>query len=124
MNRIIHFELTADDTARAQKFYEDVFAWEVKDSGMPGMDYRLIQIDKPGSAGINGAIMPKKYHRQATINTIGVDDLKAAMAKVTEAGGKIAGEVQEIPGVGSHVYATDTEGNLFGMMQAVDGWQA
>jgi predicted enzyme related to lactoylglutathione lyase len=123
MNRLVHFEITAKETDRAAKFYEKAFGWEVKDSGMPGMEYLLVTIDKPAAPGMNGAIMPKTYREQPVINTIGVDDLEAMMKQVTDAGGTLVGEVQDIPGVGKHVYANDTEGNLFGMLQANDDWQ-
>ncbi|HUD11692.1 MAG TPA: VOC family protein [Candidatus Saccharimonadia bacterium] len=122
MNKLVHFEITAGELARAQKFYEEAFGWEVKDSGMPNVEYLLVSIDKPDAPGINGAIMPKEYRDQPVINTIGVDDLDDMMKKVGAAGGKLAGEVQDIPGVGRHVYAFDTEGNLFGMLQAGDEW--
>ncbi|MFZ2188044.1 MAG: VOC family protein, partial [Candidatus Moraniibacteriota bacterium] len=29
MNRIIHFEVQADDVARAKKFYEKAFGWKI-----------------------------------------------------------------------------------------------
>lgn len=33
MNRVVHFEIQADDLDRAQKFYEDVFGWTFKKWG-------------------------------------------------------------------------------------------
>jgi len=123
MNRLVHFEITADDMARAEKFYADTFGWDIKDAGMKGTEYLLVGVDKPEAPGINGAIMPKKYRDQAVINTIGVNDLDDMMGKVKAAGGKLADEAHDIPGVGRHVYAFDTEGNLFGMMQANPDWR-
>lgn len=120
MGRVIHFEITADDTARAQKFYQQVFDWEVADSQMPGLEYLLVTTGPEGEAGINGAIMPRAYHDQPMINTVAVDDLDQAMKQVTTAGGKLEGDKQNIPGVGDFHYARDTEGNLLGLLQQVE----
>lgn len=62
--------------------------------------------------------MPRSYNTQPVINTIDVDELDAMIEKVKAAGGKLAGEKQSIPGVGDFIYATDTEDNKFGMLQA------
>jgi predicted enzyme related to lactoylglutathione lyase len=40
------------------------------------------------------------------------------MKKVTDAGGKIIGEPQEIPGIGLWVVFTDSEGNRVSMLQS------
>lgn len=117
MGRVVHFEIAADDVARACKFYK-IFGWEVTDASMQGMEYWLAKTgDGPG---IDGAIMPREYSpKQPIRNTIDVEDLGAMIEKVKAAGGTIDGEKQEIPGVGDYVNARDTEGNQFGMLQAV-----
>jgi uncharacterized protein len=48
---------------------------------------------------------------------IAVDNIKEAMKKATEAGGKVLGEPREIPGYGLYVSFFDTEGNRLIMMQ-------
>ena len=115
MGRVIHFEIAADDIARARKFYEN-FGWKIEDAHMPEGEYWLA---KTGSGeGIDGAIMPRSYSpQQPVVVTITVDDLDAMMEKVTAAGGKLLGDKQPIPGVGDFIYALDTEGNKFGMLQ-------
>lgn len=115
MGRMVHFEITAEDTKRAQAFYE-IFGWSFADSGVPGLEYRLAHTgDEP--MGIDGAIMPRSYRDQAMIPWIGVEDLAAMMEAVTTAGGTLEGERQTVPGVGDTVYCRDTEGNLFGMIE-------
>jgi predicted enzyme related to lactoylglutathione lyase len=41
--------------------------------------------------------------------------------KVKAAGGEIVGERQTVPGVGDTIYAKDTEGNTFGIIQPLPG---
>ena len=33
MNKVTHFEIPFDDQARAQKFYSDVFGWQINKFG-------------------------------------------------------------------------------------------
>jgi predicted enzyme related to lactoylglutathione lyase len=48
---------------------------------------------------------------------IAVDDIKASMKKVSEAGGKVLGDPMEIPGIGEYVSFFDTEGNRVSMLK-------
>ncbi len=115
MGRVVHFEITADDVSRARKFYE-IFDWTINDSGMPGAEYWLVDTGK-GEIGINGAIMPRAYKTQPVVHWISVDNLDAMIDKVKASGGEIVGERQTVPGIGDTIYAHDTEGNTFGMIQ-------
>ena len=116
MAKVVHFEITADDVARARRFYE-VFGWEIVDSGMPGGEYWLAHTGDDTEMGTNGAIMPRSFNSQPAIIWIGVDDLDGSIAKVVAAGGTLAGEKQTVPGIGDTIYARDTEGNTFGIIQ-------
>lgn len=115
MARVVHFEITADDVQRARRFYE-IFGWEIAASGAPGVEYWLAHTGD-GGMGINGAIMPRAYNPQPVINWVGVDDLDDMVKRVQAAGGEIVGERQTVPGIGDTIYAKDTEGNTFGMIQ-------
>ena len=56
---------------------------------------------------------------------IAVSDIKASMQKVKVAGGKVLGELMEIPGVGQYVSIVDTEGNRVSLLQPVPrNWHA
>lgn len=129
MNRVIHFEIQADDVARAKDFYEKVLGWEIsqmmtKEKG--GMDYWGVVTGKD-TPGINGGLYQrpaeadKQYHRYDC--TIEVPDLDAAIAAVKANGGTITREKVEMSGLGYFASALDTEGNRFGLMQPT-GWQA
>jgi uncharacterized protein len=48
---------------------------------------------------------------------IAVQDIKAAMKKVNEAGGKVLGEPMLIPGIGDYVSFYDTEQNRVSILQ-------
>jgi len=116
MPRVIHFEIHADDTKRAVKFYEKVFGWEISKWGGPS-EYWLAKTGEDKEPGINGAIM-KRMHRGSTWNTIDVPSVDEFLQKIKKAGGKVVQKKTAIPGIGYMAYCKDTEGNLFGIMQA------
>lgn len=120
--RVIHFEIQADDTDRAKAFYEKTFGWKVEklmDAKEGGMDYWGLKTGEEGEPGINGGM----YRRPAEgrINTfdctISVDDIDQTIEAVKANGGKVRREKQDLPGVGTLAACTDTEGNIFGILQ-------
>ena len=112
--RVVHFEITADDLARAASFYRDVLGWDV--AAWEGeMPYLLASTGE--GPGIDGALMPRD-HDQAVIVTAQVDQpLEQVLARVIAAGGALIGEIGDIPGVGRHAYVRDSEGNVVGLLQ-------
>ncbi len=117
MSRVIHFEIGADQPERAIKFYSGVFGWNI--SKWDGsMDYWLVSTGDDTQPGINGAIAPRPAPNYATVNTIGIESIDDALSKVEANGGKILEPKMPIPGVGHFALCQDTEGNMFGLMQA------
>lgn len=126
-NRVIHFELQADDIGRAKSFYEKTFGWEIgqmmsKEEG--GMDYWSLTTGQDGTPGINGGMYqrPKDQPLNTYDCTVVVDDIDEAVELIKKNGGKIRRDKMEIADVGWFAGATDTEGNFFNVMQAT-GWQ-
>jgi predicted enzyme related to lactoylglutathione lyase len=117
MNRVVHFDLYADDPARAVKFYERVFGWKAEKWGGP-MQYWLLTTGPDGQPGINGGIGPRQDPTDHTTNTVDVPSLKEAEDKIVAAGGKVLEPRIPIPGMGWFALCLDTEGNRFGLMEA------
>jgi hypothetical protein len=117
MSRVIHFEIPAAEPDRAAAFYGKAFGW--KFDKWPGpMEYWMVVTGKEGEPGINGGMMKKPGGIASTTNTIGVDSVDSAIAAVLKAGGKNIMPKTPIPTVGYFAYCEDTEGNVFGVMQA------
>lgn len=115
MGRVIHFEILADDPERAAAFYEAALGWKVEHP--EGTEqYWLLTTGTEGGPGINGGLMARHF-QQPVINTLDVLDLGEALEKIKAAGGQVVHGPNEIPGVGNHAYCTDTEGNMFGVIQ-------
>lgn len=122
MARVVHFEIHAEDPARAIRFYESLFGWQFTAWGGDGMPYWIIKTGEDGTPGINGGLVRRRgaIDGQAVIAfvcTVDVADVKASFAKAKSLGGVEALPVMAVPGVGWLAYVKDTEGNIFGMMQ-------
>jgi hypothetical protein len=116
MPRVIHFEINADEPERAAEFYRGVFGWEITSWGGP-QPYWLAATGPDEEPGINGAIKDRD-ESLATVNTIDVTSVDIFLKKIVVAGGKALTEKMTIPGIGYNAYCMDTEGNVFGIMQA------
>jgi predicted enzyme related to lactoylglutathione lyase len=136
-NPVIHFEMGYNDKDRMCKFYESAFGWETQQTGPEMGNYvvaHTTETDKDGMVQTKGAINGGFYEKtedptsQAPSFVIAVDDVKAAMKAVEDAGGTILGgmdskgehtmEPQMIPGIGLWISVRDTEGNRISILQA------
>jgi predicted enzyme related to lactoylglutathione lyase len=122
MRSVVHFEIPADDVARAKEFYRSVFDWQVQD--MPDMDYTILrttEVDEnqmPTTAGaINGGLMRRNQDTPAPVLTVDVESIDQALKHVQAAGGRVVRERTEIPGMGAYAYFTDPEGNTLGLWE-------
>lgn len=122
-NPLIHFEIQADDVARAEKFYTEIFGWRIEKWGE--MDYWAVYTkDNEADPGINGGLLPRptkapapEQGTNAFVGTVQVDDFDATAKKIEAAGGKVAMPKYALPGMAWQGYFLDTEGNTFGIHQ-------
>jgi hypothetical protein len=136
MNRVIHFEIQAENPERAVKFYTDVFGWKMEEWIIPDIQmedknrYWLVTTGPDTELGINGGLMfrrgPAPTEGQpvnAYVCTMGVANLEESVNKVLKAGGSISLPKMAVKGIGWLSYCKDTEGNIFGMMQSDENAQ-
>jgi predicted enzyme related to lactoylglutathione lyase len=124
MPRPVHFEIQAANPKRAIAFYTGLFGWTFNKWEGP-QDYWLIKTGEANARGIDGGLLPRRGPApvamqavNAFVCTTDVADLDASVLRVGELGGTIVVPQMAIPTVGWLAYASDTEGNIFGMMQA------
>ena len=129
MNRVVHFEIHADNPERAIKFYTDVFGWSfVKWEGSPTPYWMLMTAEKDSKeSGINGGLLQRKSDclplvDGAAVNayacTVLVESLDETVKKIEAARGTLAMPKFAIPGMAWQAYYKDTEGNIFGIHEA------
>jgi uncharacterized protein len=120
MNRVVHFEIHADDPARAQAFYKAMFGWRFDRFGE--QDYWLVFTGPANQQGINGGLHKRVGAQNGAavsgfVCTVDVKDLDAMTAKVAKNGGQCMVKKHVIPKIGWFAYCKDTEGNIFGLIQ-------
>lgn len=124
MNKVVHFEIPADDLPRAEKFYKDVFGWGIQKVPVPGMDYYIVttvptdenQMPKETGA-INGGLMSRNDTGKTPVLVIDVQNLGEHLKKIEAAGGKVVMPTQRVMDMGLYARVTDTEGNVIGVWQ-------
>jgi uncharacterized protein len=125
MDKVVHFEITADDVGRAKEFYASSFGWNLQDVDMGNgatyttvttvpVDERMMPTE-PGA--INGGLMKRSSETPSPVITVGVDSVDDALKRVEAAGGSVITPRTEIPGMGAFAYFTDTEGNTLGLWE-------
>jgi predicted enzyme related to lactoylglutathione lyase len=120
MNRVVHFEIHAENVSRAVEFYRTVFGWKIEKWGP--VEYWAVTTGPDSEPGINGGLLKRKGPIDGTsvisyICTIQIPSVDECVARVVAAGGQNVVPKMPIPGVGWLAYCKDTEGNIFGVMQ-------
>jgi hypothetical protein len=113
--KVVHVEIGASDTDRAQGFWSGVFGWQVGPPMSPEMDYRMFQ----SAEDQGGAILASDEQGHITVY-FDTDDIEASLVKVRELGGQ-AGDKTPVPGHGWFAGCRDTEGNAFSLWQPDQG---
>ena len=123
MDPVVHFEIPADDVERAKKFYADNFGWKMNVMSGEYGNYVMLQTGPTDEKGmpqrpafINGGMM-KRMAVKSPVIVIAVENTDATVEKVKNSGGKLVGEILDIPNVGRYAYVEDCEGNVIGVMQ-------
>ena len=108
MNPVVHFEIGGTDLAKSTAFYSALFGWKISDGPA-----KMIE-----GAGLTGHLNalghePANY----TVVYVGVDDIKAYIAKAEGLGAKkLVGPIT-IP-AGQFAWVLDPTGTIVGLWQA------
>ncbi|HXF37619.1 MAG TPA: VOC family protein [Actinomycetota bacterium] len=124
MDKVVHFEIPADDVARAKEFYASAFGWSTQDYDMGGGTYTIVQtvpVDErqmptePGA--INGGLMRRSPDTPHPVITIQVDAIDEALNRIEAGGGRVVTPRTEVPNMGWFAYFQDPEGNTLGLWE-------
>ncbi|OGZ79435.1 MAG: hypothetical protein A2528_03245 [Candidatus Staskawiczbacteria bacterium RIFOXYD2_FULL_37_9] len=125
MDKVVHFELPADNVERAKKFYKEAFNWQIED--VPEMSYiivRTTEVDNermPKTPGaINGGMFKRgDMNNPVTSPTFSIDvaNIDDAIKMIKNAGGLILKDKTAVGDMGFMAYFKDTEGNILSVWQ-------
>ena len=119
MDSIMHAEVPYEDRARAQKFYEGVFGWQI--TKMPDMDYLwastaesdpdTMMPKNPGA--INCGLTQRQHPGHGPTIVIGVESIDSHLKKIADAGGKVSKDGSR----DARILCQDTEGNSIALWE-------
>ncbi|RRH71480.1 VOC family protein [Falsigemmobacter faecalis] len=110
------YELGTPDPEAAAKFYSRLLGWQISDSGMTGIDYRLARSGEDTVAGL----MPLAERPDSPPQWLiyfAAEDCDRSAAALTQAGGQILQAPADIPGTGRFAVVRDPQGARFGLLQ-------
>jgi uncharacterized protein len=126
MQKVVHFEIPADDIERAKNFYGSIFGWELQTMPMENGEYTSVrttavdeQTQMPTEPGaINGGMFQRAEGAPSTpVITIDVDAIDDALKQIEDKGGSTVTPRTAIPGMGAFAYFQDPEGNVLGLWE-------
>jgi predicted enzyme related to lactoylglutathione lyase len=111
----IWVDLSAADFEGAQRFYGDLFGWEIQVGDESLMYYSNALLDGARVAGL----APRQSEDQPSVWTtyLASDDADATAAKIREHGGTVVMEPMQIEDYGRMLLATDPTGAFFGVWE-------
>jgi uncharacterized protein len=113
--QITHIEFPADDLERAQRFYAELFGWQLREmDGVPG--YFLFSTGEADAIG--GAIGRRGDSvGPQTRPYVEVDSIDDILGRVVELGGEVLSGKEDIPGNGWYAVIRDSEGTELGLYE-------
>ena len=108
---VVHFEIGCRDRAKTERFFADLFGWQVQQAGPASM------IDTASQGGIPGhmtSLGHEPFHY--TIFYVKVDDVQAYLDKAVALGGKVLVPPVKIP-TGTFAWFADIDGNTIGLLK-------
>jgi predicted enzyme related to lactoylglutathione lyase len=114
---VVHFEVIGTDAEQLQRFYAELFDWEI-DADNP---LKYGSITPQGNDGITGGIAsaPTADYPGHVTFYVGVPDVEAALAKAESLGATRLFGPAPVPGTEVELgQFTDPEGHLIGVMRS------
>lgn len=116
--KFVWFELETRDLATAQSFYGEVFGWGTRIVGAGEVSYEMIEV---AGQPIGGFRKLRTRSDPYWASFLSVPDLKDAIDRVKDAGGRHIGDVLVTPGLGKSVEIIDTVGARVNLITKKDG---
>ncbi|HEX2172764.1 MAG TPA: VOC family protein [Dehalococcoidia bacterium] len=112
---VVYFEIMGKDAIGLQKFYGDLFDWQVGQAmGSELGNYGLVE---EKSSGLPGGIGQTPQGCKHLTFYVEVPDLQATLDRAVAIGGSVVMPPTEIPGVVSLAQFADPDGNIVGLIK-------
>jgi predicted enzyme related to lactoylglutathione lyase len=112
-NPVVHWEITGADAPALQRFYADLFDWNIDADN----EWQYGIVVPGGDRGINGGIGGDPDGNSRVSVYIEIDDLQAYLDKAERLGGRVVMPPMDIGGVTIALF-TDPAGNFTGLTKS------
>jgi predicted enzyme related to lactoylglutathione lyase len=124
--KVVWHDLLTNDIDGSRKFYGELFGWEFEspgiDLGFSDDGYVLIRHNGTLIGGmVNTKALGKTENISQWITMISVTDINAAVASITDGGGKLLAPPRILKHRGQLTIAEDPTGAIFALIQTKDG---
>jgi uncharacterized protein len=119
--KFVWHDLMTTDVEGAKRFYSAVIGWNAQDSSMPGGPYTVLYAGDVSATVIMPIPEDQKDLPPCWTGHIGVDDVDAWTARVTDRGGSLLKGPLDVPGAGRISVVADPHGAVFILFDAVPG---
>ena len=113
---VVYFEVMGGDAARLRGFYGDMFGWTVAPVEETGGAYNRVGAEDAGIQGAIGAFPGAPSYVTFYVRT---DDLRAAVARANELGGRTVMEPRVVSGSTEAALIEDPDGHMIGLIKGV-----
>jgi predicted enzyme related to lactoylglutathione lyase len=111
---VLHFEILGSNGAALQKYYAELFGWEINADNP--QNYGMVTGIEPG---IGGGVGPSQDGKPFVTVYVQSDDLQASLDKAESLGGKTVMEPMDIPDGPTIAMFSDPEGNVVGLFKTM-----
>lgn len=108
---VTYVELHSADLDATRKFFGAAFGWQPQPFASP----EYLVAPHGSEPGVDTGLLASQDGQPRTVPVIRVDDIDAAIARVTEHGGTLVVPPFTVPGVGKGCYITDPTGLIVGL---------
>ncbi len=123
MDQVVYFHLPVNDMERANKFYSDIFGWEITEipEHTQYQMVKTVETDEneiplePGA--INGSLYVRESPEDYPEITIEVSSIDTYLKKIQKSGGKIITPRTAAGDMGFYAEFIDPEGNVMGLWE-------
>ena len=123
-NKVVHFEIPAEDLMASKEFYQSIFGWKFKDWDANYVSVMTAQSDTDGKSiepgAINGGLQRKGERAVTPTVVVQVDDIDQALKDIVEKGGTVMLEKEKMGDQGFYAQFNDLEGNRMGLFQPLN----
>ena len=113
---IVHIEIPAANPAKAGKFYQDLFGWQIE--SVPEMNYTMWDAGDGSAGGFNE--LGDEVKPGDIWIYVNSDDIEADLRKAVKLGGTIVREKSEIPQTGWYGMFKDPTGNTIALYTSMN----